>query len=698
MATIADLKVNLLADSTGLNKSLADATANLESFGRKMTDIGSMMSTRLTLPIMAMGGAMVKAFTVQEDAVARMTAGLRANGGQANITAGEIQELAKSLQNVTTFGDEATISASALLLTFHKVRNEMGKGNDIFNRTIKASQDLASALGIDLQSATMQLAKALENPTIGISALARSGTTFTEQQKEMIKTLVESGRQLEAQAMVLDVVESQYKGTAETMATTVSGQIKQAFNAFGDQMEEFGKIVSQDFVIPILKGVGKVVEMMSRLDEGTRKTIVLIAGLTAVVGPLLLVVGKLTTSMIALTTAMMANPFIALGGAILAIGTYAVFASGALDSMNSKILRALKISADTLGTEEARNKLFDDQARLTGEIAKRENEIAEARKKFGNTLAGAQYISGLSIGLEKLKAQLEETKSLVKESEKLANVTAPTRTDAPAVDVSAINHATGSIDALNERLELLTAQFNATNDASQRMDLARKINDAKTEVEALQSVLKSVAVDIGFIDQLMSEAMPIGSIVGSTGELLALPMTLGQVNSALREYNMLLEGANTQEQRNRLLANIRLLNEMRDGYMGVKEVATPAMKEVTLQMAVAQQMAMSFTDSFGAGMANIVVQGEKLMDVLKNIGKLLLSSAIQTGIKLLLMGSGGFGVTGGFGGLLGGLFSPQIASVPTQVMGAGVMSIDGQFKVQGTDLIAVINRSERQLR
>jgi hypothetical protein len=120
--------------------------------------------------------------------------------------------------------------------------------------------------------------------------------------------------------------------------------------------------------------------------------------------------------------------------------------------------------------------------------------------------------------------------------------------------------------------------------------------------------------------------------------------------------------------------------------------------EMTASMVIAQQFANQFTDSFGAGMANIIVQGQKLTDVLKNIGKLLLSSAIQTGIKLLLMGTSGFGVTGGSTGLLGGLFKPQVASVPTQVMGAGMMSVSGSFKLQGTDLIMSVNRSQRQFR
>jgi hypothetical protein len=65
----------------------------------------------------------------------------------------------------------------------------------------------------------------------------------------------------------------------------------------------------------------------------------------------------------------------------------------------------------------------------------------------------------------------------------------------------------------------------------------------------------------------------------------------------------------------------------------------------------------TFTASFGQGMANVVVQGEKLQDVLKNIGKLLLSAAIQKGISILLTGGmGGDGFFGSGGGLFGKLF------------------------------------------
>jgi hypothetical protein len=76
----------------------------------------------------------------------------------------------------------------------------------------------------------------------------------------------------------------------------------------------------------------------------------------------------------------------------------------------------------------------------------------------------------------------------------------------------------------------------------------------------------------------------------------------------------------------------------------------------------------NFVGSFGAGMANVVVQGESLIDTLKNIGKLLLSSAIQKGLQLLLMGSGGGGLA--VGGLLGALFGNQ-SNNPLQRSGGG---------------------------
>ena len=61
-----------------------------------------------------------------------------------------------------------------------------------------------------------------------------------------------------------------------------------------------------------------------------------------------------------------------------------------------------------------------------------------------------------------------------------------------------------------------------------------------------------------------------------------------------------------------------------------------------------------WVESFGQGMSNIILAGERFIDILKDMKKLLLSSAIQSAISALLTGGlGGSGFFGTGGGLFG---------------------------------------------
>jgi hypothetical protein len=118
----------------------------------------------------------------------------------------------------TGIDDEAIQSSMNLLLTFKAVRNEVGQGNDIFTRASQAALDLGNVFG-STDAAAKQLGKALSNPVKGVSALRKSGVDFTDAQVKQIKTLVETGRVLDAQKLILKEVESQVGGTAAATAT-----------------------------------------------------------------------------------------------------------------------------------------------------------------------------------------------------------------------------------------------------------------------------------------------------------------------------------------------------------------------------------------------------------------------------------------------------------------------------------------------
>jgi hypothetical protein len=157
--------------------------------------------------------------------VGRITeARLRSTGGAANVSAKQVSGLAERLSNLVGVDDEVIQAGENLLLSFKGVRNEAGRGNDIFTQATKLSVDLAAGMNNGtvsaggLKTANIQLGKALEDPIRGITALRRSGVSFTEQQKAQIKTLVESGDTLGAQKLILKAVGEQFGGTAAASA------------------------------------------------------------------------------------------------------------------------------------------------------------------------------------------------------------------------------------------------------------------------------------------------------------------------------------------------------------------------------------------------------------------------------------------------------------------------------------------------
>lgn len=160
----------------------------------------------------------------QESAkVGRLTAAvIKSTGGAAHVSAQQVGDLANALAEKTGIDDEVIQSGENVLATFTNIRNETGKGNDIFNQATTAAVNLSAALGQDMQSSVIQLGKALNDPIKGVTALQRVGVSFTQQQKDQIKTLVASGKTLEAQKLILGEIQKEFGGAAEAAADPIA--------------------------------------------------------------------------------------------------------------------------------------------------------------------------------------------------------------------------------------------------------------------------------------------------------------------------------------------------------------------------------------------------------------------------------------------------------------------------------------------
>lgn len=114
------------------------------------------------------------------------------------------------------------------LLTFKELAGSADEAGGAFDRATMAALDLAAAGFGSAETNATQLGKALQDPIKGLTALTRSGVTFTKQEKENIKTLVESGQTLKAQDLILQAIETQVGGTAQATAKA-SDKMKLAF-------------------------------------------------------------------------------------------------------------------------------------------------------------------------------------------------------------------------------------------------------------------------------------------------------------------------------------------------------------------------------------------------------------------------------------------------------------------------------------
>jgi phage-related protein len=304
----------------GIDRGVAQFKS-LETKGQK----ASFLLRKAALPAAAaLGGIALAAKAgvqgVMEDdkALANLTSTLKSTGNAANITADGFFNYANELQAVTGVGADQITQGAALLGTFKNIRNEAGKGNDVFNRTTVAALDLSKKGFGSLESANKMLGKALNDPIQGITALGRAGVTFTDGQKKTIASLVKSGKTLEAQKIILREVESQVGGTAKAFGETTAGKIERGKRAFEELQKSLAKALLP--AIEMFAGLlTKVSGFLQRNEKVVKVAIVALGGLaTAVlaVNAALKVMGAIS---------LLASPVGILVGAVAALTAGLIF-------------------------------------------------------------------------------------------------------------------------------------------------------------------------------------------------------------------------------------------------------------------------------------------------------------------------------------------------------------------------------------
>lgn len=179
----------------------------------------------------------VEMFNESAQASAQLDASLRSTANAANLNREALDAQAEALMNISLFDDDAITKSQSLLATFTNIKDV------IFMDAIPAITDMATKMGGDLQGATIQVGKALNDPIKGITALSRVGVSFSESQVEVIKNLVETNRTAEAQVLILKELQVEFGGSAEAASKAGAGPLTVLKNKFNNIREELGELI-----------------------------------------------------------------------------------------------------------------------------------------------------------------------------------------------------------------------------------------------------------------------------------------------------------------------------------------------------------------------------------------------------------------------------------------------------------------------
>ena len=244
------LNVEILGEFKKLTAATQGAQNSLSGLQKKASGIARGIGRTVAALGLTLGfSAMVRGFNeataaaeqaqVANDRIDAIAKSMDEFGNQTAQVTKRIQDYADSQEFSLGVDADVIKATQAKLLTFRNLTKTAGTMGGAFDRATKAAIDMAAAGFGSAESNATQLGKALNDPIKGITALNRAGIQFTEDQKALIQSLVDSGKMLEAQDLILSEIESQVGGTAAATATASERMTL----AFGAIQEELGKVL-----------------------------------------------------------------------------------------------------------------------------------------------------------------------------------------------------------------------------------------------------------------------------------------------------------------------------------------------------------------------------------------------------------------------------------------------------------------------
>lgn len=297
--------------------SLSD---RLDKMGAKMKDVGSKMTVGLTLPIVAAAGVSIKAFSDLNETLNKVDVSF----GEQSAT---VKAWAKDSIKSMGLAQQSALDATALF-------GDMGTG--MGQTQVEASKmsmgltqlgaDMASFKNVSFERAQTALAGIYTGETEALKGLGVVMTQTNLEEFARAKGINKSMSEM-SQAELVQLryayVMDKTKNAQGDFARTSDGLANKT-RMSGERMKELSAQLGEKLA-PIMNKIleigNKVLDWFNGLSDKTKNIILVIVGLVAAIGPLLMILGTLIPAIAAIgsTGLIVIAVIAAIGGAIFLI-------------------------------------------------------------------------------------------------------------------------------------------------------------------------------------------------------------------------------------------------------------------------------------------------------------------------------------------------------------------------------------------
>lgn len=367
-------------------------TKNLKKVGENIRGLGQAFTVGVTLPVVAMGGAMVKAAADIEAMQQQLSTML----GSTEAGAKMFEEI-KTMAAKTPFETKDLMSATNTMLGFgiaqEKVLPLMNQLGDISGGNAERFQSLALAFsqvssagklqGQDL----LQMINAGFNPLESIAKKTGKSVGYWKEQMSKGKVTVQMVEQAMKDATS---VGGRFYQMMDKQSKTALGQWSTFQDNLNMVLAEFGKIILPT-AIKALQSLSKTLEWINSLSPGMKKLVLIVMGLGAAIGPLLLVLGQFVIILSQLPKALIGarigiaalnKGFIGLGKSLWAVASnpFVLFLMG-VAAATWGVIKAIEWLIKKL--QELKYARIDDSLKLNLENPKELEYLSGQHKALG---------------------------------------------------------------------------------------------------------------------------------------------------------------------------------------------------------------------------------------------------------------------------------------------------------------------------